>query len=57
MAARSPLSLHLWLYSPRTGPARGEGPVLKPPVFCPLQVPVGDTENRHVAAQRTPALR
>lgn len=57
MAARSPLSLHLWLYLPRTGPARGEGPVLKPPVFCPLQVPVGDTENRHVAAQRTPALR
>lgn len=57
MAARSPLSLHLWLHSPRTGPAWGGGPVLKPHVFYPLQVPVGDAGNWHVAAQCTSPLR
>lgn len=57
MAARSPLSLHLWLHSPRTGPAWGGGPVLKPHIFYPLQVPVGDAGNWHVAAQCTSPLR
>lgn len=45
------------LHSPRTGPAWGGGPVLKPHVFCPLQVLLGDAGSQHVTAHRTPALR